>query len=203
MIIRKKVIGLRNKILDVVKFIGESFFTPNIWRLFRTDDARFGKWASPLTYVRNFILLNGIVDPLLLIRGDPIRPVAIFLDWVLLPFLSVLGLQISKCIPDVGKWSYTSDKAQVIVLMLGAISNEIDQTWADNHSVGARIWNMQWGSVAHRILLPLFILRFFTIYLAVFDWRLKLQVWLRVLSVLTVFVIIGGLIYGYIDFAQM
>jgi hypothetical protein len=110
MIIRKKVVVLLNKILDVVKLIGESFFTPNIWRLFRTDNTRFGKWASSLTYVRNFILLNGIVDPLLFIRGNPIRPVAIFLDWVMLPVLSVLGLQISKCIPDVGKWSYTSDK---------------------------------------------------------------------------------------------
>ena len=193
---------LQSKFLDGVKFISESIFTPNVWRLFRTDEARFGKWASPLTFIRTIILLNGIVDPLLFARGDPIRPVAIFLDWLILPLLSVLGLQISKYIPDVGKWSYTSDKAQVVVLMLGAISNEFDQTWADNHSLGTRAWNMQWGAVAHRILLPLFILRFFTICLAAFDWRLKLPVWLRTLSVLIVLVTIGGLMYGYNDFAQ-
>ncbi len=136
-----------------------------------------------------------------LVRGDPTRPIAVFLDGLILPLLSILGLQISKYIPDVGKWSYTSDKAQVFVLILGAILNEIDQTWADNHSPGTRAWNMQWGSIAHRILLPLFILRFFTICLAAFDWRLKLPIWLRALSVLAVIVTIGGFIYGYIDFA--
>jgi len=94
---------LQSKFLDGVKFISESIFTPNVWRLFRTDEARFGKWASPLTFIRTIILLNGIVDPLLFARGDPIRPVAIFLDWLILPLLSVLGLQISKYIPDVGK----------------------------------------------------------------------------------------------------
>ena len=193
---------LQRKIFDGVKFIVESILTPNVWRLFRADQSRFGKWASLITYIRTFILLNGIVGILLLARRDPIRPIAIFLDGLILPLLSVLGLKISKYVPDVGKWSYTSDKAQVIVLMIGAILNEIDQVWADNHSVGTRTWNLQWGAIAHRILIPLFILRFFTICLATFDSRLKLPEWLRALSVLTVLVIIGGLIYGYIDFAK-
>src|SRR5579863_312258 len=183
---KKELIVFYSRFIDAVKFIGESIFTPNVWRLFRTDETRFGKWASPLTFIRTFILLNGIVDPLLFVRGDPIRPIAIFLDWLILPLLSVLGLQISKYIPEVGKWSYTSDKAQVVVLMLGAISNEFDQTWADNHSLGTWAWNMQWGAIAHRILLPLFILRFFTICLAALDWRLKLPPWLRALSVLII-----------------
>lgn len=190
------------RILDFVKFIGESIFTPNVWRLFRADQARFGKWAALISYIRTLILLDLAVDSVLFVRGEPIRPVAIYLDWFILPLLYVVGLQISKYIPDVGKWSYTGDRAQVIVLMLGALLNEIDQTWADNHSIGTRTWNMQWGAIVHRILLPLFILRFLTIGIAAFDWRLKLPLWLRVLSVLIVLAAIGGLIYGYIDFAM-
>ncbi len=181
-------------------FLIDSFLVFNPWNRYQKDLVIFKSNYLAISFIRALILLIGLTAPIMIFYHEPIRLLAIPLDLVLLPLVSLTGAVIYKSNQKVSRF-YMRNTFHFSLLIL-AVVLLVTNEWLvlKLHALARYQVNYYLSAIIHDLLFPLFVLRFVSPALAVFDNQIKLKKLYRLIFGLIVLSSAVGLIYSVIDF---